>query len=194
LPAAFNQRGSVERRPSPPVRRAVAEGVARIPEPDPRERRAELPRQVPVELPKPKESFDAELARIDDSIAGVLRQEGFKEALGLSRECPQTARRPEWTLAIDRRLGKTNDEIQALFASLQNKATDARRRGSESDVKAIVDQVVRWNLPDRAARCGSPWRRRSPLPPSSRAPTAWSASRRSTSRCGRRRAGTPGIW
>jgi len=123
----------------------------RIPEPDPRERRAELPRQVPVELPKPKESFDAELARIDDSIAGVLRQEGFKEALDYLASARKRHDAPEWTLAIDRRLGKTNDEIQALFASLQNKATDARRRGSESDVKAIVDQVVRWNLPDRAA-------------------------------------------
>jgi hypothetical protein len=123
----------------------------RLPDPVPQERRAELPRPVPVEAPKPKESFDAELARIDDSIAGVMRQEGFKEALDYLASARKRHDAPEWTLAIDRRLGKTNDDIQALFTTLQTKAVDARRRGSEPEVKAIVDQVARWNLPDRAA-------------------------------------------
>ncbi len=117
----------------------------------PPERGAGKPTPPPADLPRPKASYDVELARIDESIAGVIRQEGFKEALDYLASARKRHDAPEWTLAIDRRLGKTNDEVRNLYASLENKALDARRRGSEPEVKELCDRVGRWNLPDRAA-------------------------------------------
>jgi len=121
------------------------------PAPEVTQRPVERPPRAPVDAPKPKENFDAELARIDDSIAGVIRQEGFKEAIDYLTSARKRHDAPEWTKAVDQRLGKTNDDIQALYVSLQKKAEDARRRGAESEVKDLVDRVARWNQPERAA-------------------------------------------
>jgi len=121
----------------------------KVPDPAPTPPQPRVERTAP-EPPKPRENFDAELARIDDSIAGVSRQEGYKEALEYLASARKRHDAPEWTLPIDRRLGKTNDEIQALYASLENKALEARRRGSEVEVKEICDRVGRWSLPERS--------------------------------------------
>ncbi|MBV8882014.1 MAG: hypothetical protein JO332_18810 [Planctomycetaceae bacterium] len=112
------------------------------------EHRPERPSFPP---PLPKENFEGELQRIDESIAGVNRQEGFKESLDYLASARKRHDASDWTVAIDRRVKKTQEEIQTLFASLEAKATDARRRGSEAEVKETLDRVGRWNLPDRAA-------------------------------------------
>lgn len=124
---------------------------SRPPLPEAPERQVERPAKTPVDVPKPKENVDAELARIDDSIAGVMRQEGFKEAIDYLTSARKRHDGPEWTRAIDQRLGRTNDDIQALYASLQAKAVDAKRRGAESEMKDLVDRIARWNLPERSA-------------------------------------------
>jgi len=124
----------------------------KAPEPVPQlvERRPDRPNNV-VTPPPVKESYEAELERIDASVAGVNRQENFKESLDYLASAKKRHDAAEWTLAIDKRIGKTNDEIQGLFDSLQGKLLDARRRGAEAEVKEITDRVGRWNLPDRAA-------------------------------------------
>lgn len=123
---------------------------ARVPDPPPAppERR---PERAAVAVPPVKESYDAELARIDQSIAGVNRQEGFKEALDYLASARKRHDGPEWTQAIDRRIGKTNDEVQILFDTLRTRALDARRRGAEAEVKETVDRIARWNLPEQSA-------------------------------------------
>ena len=127
----------------------VGKTPARVPDPVPAlpERR---PERTPVIAPTVKESYDAELARIDESIAGVNRQEGFKEALDYLASARKRHDGAEWTLAIDRRIGKTNDEIQILFDTLRTKALDARRRGAETEVKETTDRITRWNLPEQS--------------------------------------------
>jgi len=125
---------------------------ARAPDPAPiaptPDRRPERPT---VPLPPTKESFETELARIDESVAGVNRQEGFKETLDYLASARKRHDSADWTFEIDRRIGKTNGEIQRLFESLRSKALDARRRGSEPEVKEITDRVARWNLPEQSA-------------------------------------------
>lgn len=123
-----------------------------LPPPEVVERPVEQrPVKAPVEVPKPKENFDAELARIDDSIAGVMRQEGFKEAVDYLTSARKRHDAPEWLKAVDQRLGKTNDDIQALYTTLQVKAVEAKRRGAESELKELVERIARWNLPERSA-------------------------------------------
>lgn len=131
---------------------ASQRGDPRPPAPEVPERPVEhRPAKVPVEAPRPKETFDAELARIDDSIAGVMRQEGFKEAVDYLTSARRRHDALEWTKAIDQRLGKCNDEIQTLYLSLQTRAVEAKRRGAEAELKELVERIARWNLPDRAA-------------------------------------------
>lgn len=120
------------------------------PVPQPVERRTDPPK-VAIPPPPVKESYDAELERIDASVAGVNRQEGFKEALDYLASARKRHDAAEWTLAVDQRIARTNAEIRTLYESLEAKAIDARRRGAETDVKEITDRVARWTLPDRAA-------------------------------------------
>jgi hypothetical protein len=126
---------------------------SRIPDPvvapPPPERRTDKPVVVPP--PPPKENLQAELARIEESVAGANRQENFKEALDYLASARKRRDTSEWTGAVDRIITKANTEVSTLYTLLEGMAIDARRRGAESEVVEITARIDRWKLPERTA-------------------------------------------
>jgi len=91
-----------------------------------------------------------EIQELDSQAAPMLDREEFAAATELFERARKRHDLPEWSAAIDTKVRGVRTRIDTLFATVRQKAVDAKSRGQDHEVKAARERVGKWQRPDLA--------------------------------------------
>jgi hypothetical protein len=123
------------------VRKAVdvAEGTLVLPE---------ARREHEQLLQKQKELLAKEFDAADRETAAAIDKEEFKPAMDKLEQLKTRYNVGEWRGGIDLRLRNLRNIIWKTLFPLRDKAVAAKQGKKEAEVRAIVDRVAKWGLPE----------------------------------------------
>jgi len=99
-------------------------------------------------LLKQKEILARDFDVIDKEVAAASEKEEFKAAMDRLEQSRTKYSVGEWTGGIDLRVRQLRNSIWKVLFPLRDKAVEAKGKKNDKDVKAVVDRVSRWNLPE----------------------------------------------
>ncbi len=104
------------------------------------------------ELAKLRRRLSDELGEVDVAARAPRSAEQYRAALDLYEAALKRHALAEWTTPIGKGLEALKAEIEERYKSLADPALEARGRGSEAEGRAARDRIVKWGLPELAAR------------------------------------------
>jgi hypothetical protein len=99
-------------------------------------------------LLKQKELLTKEFDALDKEVAALAEKEDFKSAMARFEQAKPKYNIGEWTGGVDLRSRNLKNSIWKILFPLRDKALDAQKHKKDAEVKAAVDRVARWNLPE----------------------------------------------
>jgi serine/threonine-protein kinase len=118
------------------------------PRPDPRPPAAQPARAPAVPGPvEPARETASELAALDEEVKRLCEAEEFPRALVTIEAARKKGTGLDWISEVDRRTAAVRGSAEKSYASLKEKAVEARKRGAETEVVGIVDRVSKWGFP-----------------------------------------------
>jgi hypothetical protein len=99
-------------------------------------------------LLKHKELVNKEFDALDKETASAVEKEDFKPAMDRLDQAKGKYNIGEWTGGVDLRSRNLKNSIWKVLFPLRDKALDAQKHKKDADVKAVVDRVAKWNLPE----------------------------------------------
>ncbi len=97
-----------------------------------------------------RSAYARELAASDPPLQGHLAREEFKAALELLDVLRKRRSVSDWTDLVNQKADQLRSVADTAFASLREKAADAKRRNLKADVAAVRERVKKWGLPEKA--------------------------------------------
>src|SRR6185436_16854591 len=95
-----------------------------------------------------KALLDKEFEPIDKETAAAVEKEDFKGALDRLDQARAKFNVGEWSGGIDLRARNLKNSIWKTLFPLRDKAVEAKAAKKDADVKAVVDRVAKWGLPE----------------------------------------------
>jgi hypothetical protein len=123
------------------VRKAVeiADGTSMLPE---------ARRDYEQLIAKQKETLSKDFDAADKETAAAVEKEDFRPAMDKLEQIKTRYNVGEWRGGIDLRVRNLRNSIWKVLFSLRDKAVAAKTSKNDTEVKAIVDRVAKWGLPE----------------------------------------------
>ena len=93
----------------------------------------------------------SELSPVSEQARAAAAASHYGEAIQLLQKERSRLIGADWMSAVDQRILQVRQSAEQVYATLRDRALQARRRGAEEEVKAATDQVAGWGLDDLAA-------------------------------------------
>ena len=123
------------------VRKAVAAAEGTSIQPDARREHEQV-------LQKQKELLAKDFDAADKETAAFVEKEEFKPAMDKLEQIKTRYNVGEWRGGVDLRIRNLRNSIWKALFPLRDKALAAKQAKNDADVKAIVDRVAKWGLPE----------------------------------------------
>lgn len=99
-------------------------------------------------LQRHRELLAKEFDAIDKEVAASVEKEDFKPAMDRLEAAKSKYNVGEWRGGIDLRSRNLKNSIWKTLFPLRDKAVEAKAAKKDADVKAVVDRVAKWGLPE----------------------------------------------
>ncbi len=121
--------------------------AAAPPPPAPRPPAAEPSRPLPDDRARiEREAMAADLAALEEETNRTCQKEDFPQALVLLDAARKRRSVPEWTAEVDRKIAGIRAAADKAYAPVKERAVEARKRGAEAEVAALVARVAKWGF------------------------------------------------
>jgi serine/threonine protein kinase len=90
--------------------------------------------------------YRRELEPVEAQATEAAKREEFGAALALLEQARPRHATEGWVQAVDARAASLRSETSRLFDWLRSTAVEARRRGSEDEVRALTDRIAKWGF------------------------------------------------
>lgn len=95
-----------------------------------------------------KKSIEADFARLDKETAADAEKENYRPAIDRLEQAKPKYNVGEWQGGIAMRVKTLRNSIWNVQIELRKKAVAAKDAKKDADVKAVVDRVAKWDLPE----------------------------------------------
>lgn len=92
-----------------------------------------------------------ELSAVEERARATVQKEEFGAAISIYEAIRPLHPGADWRSLVDAKVDEVRRTVDAAYGPLQEKAAQAKATGSEDEVKAIRDRVVRWGLAEKTA-------------------------------------------
>jgi len=99
-------------------------------------------------LQKQKEILSKDFDTADKETAAAVEKEDFKPAMDKLEQIKTRYNVGEWRGGIDLRIRNLRNAVWKVLFPLRDKAVAAKAAKNDTEVKAIVDRVTKWGLPE----------------------------------------------